>query len=323
MTAADGCVVFFTRTADAEVSELARLLTLLGVPVRRIDADALGPVQVDPAARAAVRVGGRVLRPTVSWTRRFWPSAMPPGRAPADVLYRDTWLALGHQLAGSAPVALPGPRLGLLDQLTDAAASGVRVPATVVGTDLAAAAARLPGDRLVVKVVGAHFVETEPGVLHGFLPRILPRAEVARPGAASRIPLVVQEYVPHEAEYRVYAAGGALVAFRVRKPSPDAIWRDPDAVEVRPVDAPERVARAVRGLAARWGLGYGAFDMLATESGPVFLEVNHDGDWRWYERRAGVRSVSRTLALLLRDRHAASDGAVARPRHGLLALMTG
>jgi hypothetical protein len=316
-------VVFFTRAADAEVSELERLLALLGVPSLRIDADVLGPIQVEPVTPATIRIGGRAVRPTASWTRRFWASAMPPARTPVDVLRRDSWLALAAQLARSAPAALPGPRMGLLEQLTEAAASGVGVPATVVGTDLTEAAGLLPGDRLVVKVLDAHFVESAPGTLHGFLPCVLPRAEVAGPATTSRIPLVVQAYVPHTAEYRVYAMCGELITFEVRKPAPDAIWRDPDAVAVRAVDAPAEVAATVAGLAERWSLGYGAFDVLATEDGPVFLEVNADGDWRWYEAKAGVRTVSRALALMLRDLHIACGGTIKRAGFDLLTVMAG
>lgn len=316
-------MVFFTRAADAEVSELERLLTLLGVPALRIDADDLESIQVEPTAPATIRIGGRSVRPTASWTRRFWPSAMAPARTPVDVLHRDSWLALAAQLARSAPAALPGPRLGLLEQLTRAAASGVGVPATIVGTDLAGAADRLPGDRLVVKVLDAHFVESAPGTLHGFLPCVLPRAEIAGLATTSRIPLVVQEYVRHTAEYRVYAMRGELITFEVRKPAPDAIWRDPDTVAVRAVAAPADVAAAVTGLAGRWRLGYGAFDVLATDGGAVFLEVNADGDWRWYEAKAGVRTVSRALALMLRDLHTACGGTVTRAGLDLLTVMAG
>jgi hypothetical protein len=320
----DGCVVFFTRTDDAEVSRLERLVALLGVPSLRIDADALGPIQVDLAAPATIRIGGHAVHLTVSWTRRFWASAMRPVRTPVDVLHRDTWLALAGQLARSAPAALPGPRIGLIEQLTDAAASGVQVPVTVVSTDPAEAAGRLPGDQVVLKVLDNHFIESAPGTLHGFLPRVLPRAAAAKLDASSRIPFVVQEYVRHEAEYRVYFMGGELITFEVRKPAPAAIWCEPDAVRVRLVaDVPADVAGAVVGLAERWTLGYGAFDMLATDRGAVFLEVNTDGDWRWYEAKAGVRSVSRDLALMIRDLHLISGGKVSRSRNDLLTVMAG
>lgn len=320
-SAAGGCVVFFTRRADAEVSVIERLLALAGVPTRRVDADALGPIQLDLARLGALRIGEELVRPTACWTRRFWSSAMTDPRTAAGLLRRQSWLALVRQSRLLAPHDLPGPRLGLLEQLAGAAAAGVRVPATVVTTAPARGATRLPGDRVVVKTLGPHFVEPEPGTLDGVLPRILPRDELA--DGEGPVPLVVQEYVPHLAEYRVYAIGNRLVAFEVRKPSPEAIWHDQQAVQVRQADCPEQVAGLVTELAARWRLGFGAFDVLLTGDGAVLLEVNADGDWLWYEAKAGTRAVSRQVALAVRDLHLAAGGRLDGTGAGLPALLGG
>ncbi|WP_084964879.1 ATP-grasp domain-containing protein [Thermoactinospora rubra] len=323
-SAADGCVVFFTRRADPEVSELTRLLTVLGVPSRRIDADSLSSIELDLDTPGILRIDGDRVRITACWTRRFWPSAMAVPRTSADVLRRDSWLALVRQAPTLASVAWPGPRLGLLQQLTDAVRVGIRVPPTVVSTDPVEAARRFSGDMLIVKTLGMHFVERVPGTLEGIFPCVRSRADIqSRDRLPETSPLVIQEYVRHEAEYRVYFIQGKLITLEVRKPSPDAVWRDQESVQVRETkDVPE-VAALVTCLAARWKLHFGAFDVLLADDGPVFLEVNFDGDWRWYERRAGVRSISRTIACAIRDRHRHAGGRVDRSGAGLLPLMTG
>ncbi|MEV0390010.1 hypothetical protein [Nonomuraea sp. NPDC050643] len=322
-SAAGGCVVFFTRRADPETTELQRVLALLGVPSRRVDADDPGSIELDLNDPGLLRLDGSLVRPTACWTRRFWASAMALPRSPADVLHRDSWLALVRQSPELAPVAFPGPGLGLglLEQLNDAARAGIRIPATIVTTDPAEAARRLPGDRLVVKTLGPHFAEPVPGTLHGLSPRVLPRGEI---GCHDGLPpLVVQEYVRHRAEYRVYFVRGELIMFEVSKPSPDAIWRAQEAVRVRAEERVPEVRAVVARLAERWSLAFGAFDVLLTDDGVVFLEVNADGDWRWYETKAGTRSVSRTIALTLRDLHLAAGGHATRSGVGLLMLLAG
>jgi hypothetical protein len=58
----------------------------------------------------------------------------------------------------------------------------------------------------------------------------------------------------------------------------------------------------VRTLCAAWGLRYGAFDLLVTSTGEiVFLEANPDGDWLWFEHKAGWHGVSFLAAVMVRE----------------------
>jgi hypothetical protein len=125
----------------------------------------------------------------------------------------------------------------------------------------------------------------------------------ADPGLApTGHPAVVQEYVPHVAEYRVYQLDGSLCAFHVAKPDAASPWTAPDRVAVSRADCPEAVAEAVRTLSRSWGLRFGAFDVLLTGDGePVFLEANPDGDWLWFERKAAWAGVSVTAAVMVRE----------------------
>lgn len=300
------CVLLVTRRGDAEATGLACSLRRVGVPVRRLDCDGLDGVAVTVEAGGALTVGGVRCLPTVTWLRHFSMRAAPgPGDAAGRMLHRDSWTALVRQLSVVSGAVIGGVEPGRLQQRARALALGVRTPRGLVTTDPGAVAAHCPRGRYVVKVLDRHFVEPEPGELAWFLPRIVDRGSLAdgAPPFRAGAPVVVEEYVAHEREMRVYAVGGEVHAFEVVKDDPGDIWSRPDRVRVRAVDAPAPVADAVGALSRAWDLTYGAFDFLLDGGEPVFLEVNVHGDWNWFERKAGVTVVSDAVARTVRDLH--------------------
>ncbi|WP_149182518.1 hypothetical protein [Streptomyces sp. TRM49041] len=321
---AEHCVLLLTRRGDREATEVASLLRRIGVPVLRLDADGLEDVEAtcEPGGpMTPMTLNGHRFVPTVTWLRHFSLRAAPSTR-PADrqMLYRDSWTALARQLAVVSGTTLGATDPGQLRQRAQAAALGIRTPRGVVTTDPAAAAGRLACGRYVVKALDRHYVEAEPGRLAWFLPRILERSQLdGALGLPHGTPVVLQEYVGHDAEFRVYVVGGEVIAFEVAKDDPRDIWSRPDRVRVRPAEAPPGVAEAVRALAGMWDLGYGAFDFLLDRGEAVFLEMNAHGDWRWFERKAGVDVVTRAAVRTVRDLH---WSAVGGPRPGPVGLLT-
>ncbi|MFG1963438.1 BTAD domain-containing putative transcriptional regulator [Nonomuraea sp. NPDC049028] len=320
------CVVLVDRAGINEFAVLQRGLRTLGVPSVRIDAGSIGDLRIlTRLDDGSLTVNGRRIIPTVTWVRHFSPRAVRGENGSAASLFRaDSWAALIDQLSSLSAARLPGGSdLGRLVQLDDAAEAGVRTPRTIATTDLGAASAALASDRVIVKALDQHFVETEPGTLHGVFPEIV-AGVAARKLPARDAPMIVQEYVDHWAELRVYFVDGEIRAFRVGKPSPEAIWRDEASVTVSPAAAPEPVVEAVHRLAGIWGLRYGAFDFLLTRQGPVFLEVNRDGDWRWFEAKAGVDDVSIATLSTVRTLHrqVARAGSATIDLAGFLALGT-
>ena len=68
------------------------------------------------------------------------------------------------------------------------------------------------------------------------------------------------------------------------------------------VECPPAVAATVRALATSWGLRYAAFDLLVTPAGEVvLLEANPDGDWLFYQHRAGWAGMSFLAAVMVRE----------------------
>jgi hypothetical protein len=295
------CVVLLSRSCDAELAAVGGLLRQAGVPTARINADELAATDllIDPGRRA-IRRNGRWIAPTVVWKRHFSARAIEGSASPAyDMFLRDSWRAVAGQLAAWSPAAIGMQNPGLLEQLLVAQGLQIAVPRTVVTTD-AAAAADVLGDRrsLVVKALDQHFVEASPGRLSGVFPvavKVLELPPAPRPGP----PVIVQEYVDHDAELRVYYVDGQVHGFAIGKEAAADPWLAADRVTVRPIELPATVVWAATMLAQGLSLRYGAFDFLLQGDRPVFLEVNPDGDWLWAEAKARTAPVTRAVAQLL------------------------
>lgn len=286
----------------------------LGTPVVYLDHEDLRTTSLSlDHASGTLTVDGRRITPVVTWIRHSSASAILAQARPTHsrtVLDAHCWADLLGQVAGRAAVALPGPAPTGAGQLHDARRLGVTVPRTVVGTDVAAATALLGGDRIVVKTPDFRLYQPDPAHWAPHLPAVGGSDDVgpARAGA----PVVVQEYVRHSRELRVYHLDGGLCAFEVTAADPAARWTDPDEVTVRHVACPPAAADVVAGLCAAWGLRYGAFDLLVdARDEVVFLEANPDGDWLYYEHRAGWHGVSFMAAVMVRallDRSSSRGG---------------
>jgi hypothetical protein len=307
------CVVLLSRSCDAEFTLVQDLLAAAGVPSMRINADELASagVHVDLANRTAY-VNGRWLAPTVTWIRHFSARAIEgTGVLAYDMFVRDSWQAAGGGLGVISGTTIGTRRRGILSQLLLAQRHGVAVPRTVITTDLSRAHAAFRSPWLVIKAAHDHFVEATPGRLHGVFPAIVE----GRTLAASRWsgpPVIVQEFIEHEAELRVYYVHGQVRGFEVRKDSPASPWKDPARLWAASITTPPAVESATRVLASAMSLRYGAFDFLLRDGSPVFLEVNPDGDWRWAERAARTASVTLAAAQMLTELHRQ-----ARPRDNL------
>jgi hypothetical protein len=309
-------VVLLSRACDADLDAVERLLAGAGIRTARLNADEVADtgLTVDPQ-QCAARLHGRWLTPTVTWTRHFAPAAIEGAGDPARIAFlRESWQAAAVALAGISGTSLPASAPAPLAQLDVARRHGVAVPRTLVTTDPYRAFAEFGCRQLVVKAAHRHFVEPEPGRLHGVFPVVVEQHTLS---AGLGPPVIVQEYMEHEAELRVYYVAGQLHAFRVDKGSAADLWTAPDTVGVSPVTPPPSVAEATIRLATAMSLHYGAFDFLLCAGTPVFLEVNPDGDWRWAERKSHTTPVTAAVSAMLATLHrAAPDRQEARPADG-------
>jgi hypothetical protein len=307
-TVSEAAVLLLGRAADAEFTGLESLLRRAGIAVHRRNAEDLNkdPFSIDLADGTIISLDQRLI-PTVVWLRHFTARAsIPVSGDSADGIFNiDSWSALAGQLRTVCASVIGGGTIGHLSQLVAAKSHGLRVPRTIVTTEQTAAK-RLASDRYVVKAVDRHYVESEPGRLTWFHAQVVDRGRLGDDLGFPPGPVVIQEYVPHDAELRVYVVGKETHCFEIHKDSAEDIWNRPDSVEVRYRIAPSTVIRAAQALADKWGLAFGAFDFLVDGREPVFLEVNHDGDWHWFEGKADVDFVSRAALRTVRDFHRAA-----------------
>lgn len=255
-------------------------------------------------------LSGRRVRPAVVWVRHGSACALMAQARPAgsiSPLRAESWSGFLRQVAAAAGTALPGGTVVGPGQLAQARRLGVRTPRTVVTNDVPAGAREVGAPTLVVKTPDFRLFEPDRHHWKACLPQVVGR-EAARqgsgpsPGVAGERPVVVQEYVAHARELRVYQLDGGICAFEVGKPAPSSPMTDPGSVTVTRVDCPRPAAEAVRTLCAAWNLRYGAFDLLVSDTGEVvFLEANPDGDWLWFERKARWHGVSFMAAVMVRE----------------------
>ncbi len=103
-------------------------------------------------------------------------------------------------------------------------------------------------------------------------------------------PMVFQEQIPKQQELRVVFVNGNLFAGALDASVYAAStldWRSASAEACvwQPHKLPDKVAVCLRAFMARFGLVFGAFDLIQTPSGEyVFLEVNPTGEWGMLER---------------------------------------
>ncbi|MFI5760930.1 MULTISPECIES: hypothetical protein [unclassified Streptomyces] len=255
-------------------------------------------------------VSGRRVRPAVVWVRHGSACALMAQARPAgsvNPLRAESWSGFLRQVAATADAALPGGTLVGPGQLVEARRLGVRTPRTVVTNDVPAGAREVGAPVLVVKTPDFRLFEPDRHTWKDCLPSVVGPEAAERdpgpaPGVAGERPVVVQEYVAHVRELRVYHLDGGICAFEVGKPGPSSPMTDPDSVTVTRVDCPRPAAEAVRTLCTAWNLRYGAFDLLVSDTGEaVFLEANPDGDWLWFERKARWHGVSFMAAVMVRE----------------------
>lgn len=282
----------------------------LGTPTVLVRPGELGstPMALDVDS-GLLDIAGRRVRPAVVWVRHASACALLAQARPAGSvtpLQAESWSGFLRQVASTASAALPGAVPGGTvvgpGQLALARGLGVRTPRTVITTDVAAAAREVESPTLLVKTPDFRLFEPDRANWARCRPVVVGREAAAGVPAGDGRPVVVQEYVAHARELRVYHLDGGICAFEVRKPDPSSPVTDPDSVTVTRVECPPRAADAVRTLCAAWDLRYGAFDLLVPETGePVFLEANPDGDWLWFERKARWHGVSFMAAVMVRE----------------------
>lgn len=306
------CVLVLARAADMEMNELSLALAEYDIRMVRIDADRCLDLALTVYTDTPLIEYERwLLRPILVWRRHFDITALPVDPTTVHGSYvREQWRAVADWMSVRGDWEQVNPRrhtahLDRLTQLRDAHAFGLRVPRTVVTT--LPGRSRPGGGPCIIKTAGQHLLEPHPGELHGLFPQPL---DIRRVGDAKEsAPVLVQQYHPSDHELRVFVVGERVIAYRVAKVDPAQLWVDPEAVVVTRAEVPDRLRSTLLGLARYWRLQVAAFDLLVEEGEYVFLEVNVNCDWRWFEHRAGGNAVSDAVHEWIAERFGQLAGA--------------
>lgn len=187
-----------------------------------------------------------------------------------------------------------------LVQLRVAVEEGFAVPETLVTNDPAEAAefcARF-ADRVVAKGAGPAFIHPKSRA-QVYTSRV-GAEHLAFLGDLRHAPAILQEYVDKALEMRVTVVGEQVFAAAIDSqvsPVTSGDWRR-DAFQAphHVHELPDAVAERCRRLVRRFGLIFGALDLVLTSRGDyVFLELNPNGEWDWIEALTGL-PIARALA---------------------------
>ncbi|MEV0701158.1 hypothetical protein AB0I53_25070 [Saccharopolyspora sp. NPDC050389] len=299
------CVLVLARAADMEMNELSLALAEHDIRMVRIDADrCLDLALTIYTDTPLIEFQRWLLRPVLVWRRHFDITAIPADPTTVHGAYaREQWSAVANWLAcrgdwEQVNSVRSTEHLDRLTQLQGASSVGLRVPRTAVTT--MPGRSRPGGGRCIVKTAGHHLLEPEPGALRGLFPRPL---DIRRTGEAREpAPVLVQQYLDADHELRVFVVGDRAIGFRVQKLDPAQLWVDPDSVVVERVEVPEDLVQRLLALCRQWRLDVAGFDLLGVGDEWVFLEVNVNCDWRWFEHRADCADVSTAVHDWVRSR---------------------
>jgi hypothetical protein len=303
----ESAVVLASGAGGGEFASVHNALTdSLSTPAVLIRQEDFASIHISLELETGIlEVAGYRIRPAVAWARHSSACTMAAQARPTGALSSlgaTSWADFIRHITESALAALPGTTPPAPGQLTDATRLGIRTPRTMVTTDIAAGVKYMTTPRVLIKTPDFRLYEPDSRAWQMHWPRIINRDAMPDNQEACGRPIMVQEYVDHVYELRVYYLNGGICAFAVRKPGPSSPWTDPGSVDVTRVDCPPDAAEVVRALCNEWRLSYAAFDLLVTQSGEtVFLEANRDGDWLWYERKARWHGVSFMAAVMVRE----------------------
>jgi glutathione synthase/RimK-type ligase-like ATP-grasp enzyme len=174
-------------------------------------------------------------------------------------------------------------------QLRVAQEVGLTVPRTLVTNDPEAAREFLTLDpeAYVYKRLSTMLVWNENGELTAFETQRLDETDLEHLDRVALAPCTFQRYVDKAYEIRATVVGDGVFAAKADSQRSDRgrfDWRLDTELPWTRYELPTDVAARLLAVTRRFGLVFGAFDLIRRPDGEyVFLEVNPSGQWAWFE----------------------------------------
>jgi len=222
-------------------------------------------------------------------------------------LLRQIYFCLGHARWVSDYMALEKARRKL-PQLKIAKECGLAVPLTLA-TNSPEAVRRFCTEcngQVVYKTLHAPVIQPyDDPELWSVPTSLLDMGHMAKIDLIRHTGGIFQKFIEKAYELRVTVIGEDVFAAKIdsqKDPVARVDWRDAVArglIEVTAYTLPEVVANQCRLILRRYGLLFGAIDLIRTPDGEyVFLEINCNGQWLWVEDLTGQALLSSMVSLL-------------------------
>nr|WP_285891039.1 hypothetical protein [Mesobacillus subterraneus] len=108
--------------------------------------------------------------------------------------------------------------------------------------------------------------------------------KVIKESALSLSPIVVQQYIYPKVDIRVTVIKDKLFAVKILKDKEGIAgdWRlQKHDIEYIPIDLPATIKKKCLQIVERFGLTFGAIDLIKSNNQYYFIEVNPTGEWAW------------------------------------------
>lgn len=316
-------ILVLTNTTEDTVESVLRRFREVGQRFVRVNTDWVGNESVwlefaGGQIKGSVRVGEKFEADRIKsvWYRHTPPPTLKPNISPEHTEfivgeYRSFLLSLYTAIDAFWVNPVLAVRLlgdNKLRQRLDARRRNFRVPTTLLSNDPMKIIefCERHGGKVVLKPIRPIIMLREGEQLFVYTTPISVEDIRGREAEIRLAPVMVQEYVEKELEFRVTIVGEKVFTCAIHSQDSERTkhdWRryDFENVKHEVYQLPVEIEQRLLALMKEWGLVYGAFDMILTPTGEyVFLEVNQAGQWGWIEYLTGM-PISQAIAELLMD----------------------
>jgi len=185
-------------------------------------------------------------------------------------------------------------------QLKLATEIGLRVPKTCITNNKEEATHFMEecGGKIVAKALSSPLIEEKERDYFVFTNCVQPFQNVNEQ-EFSVAPSIFQELLENKIDYRVTIIGDDYYAVRVVRESDNGVpgdWRIiKEGLKFVPSPLPRDIAGKCVKMVKKFGLVFGAIDLVCASDEFYFLEINPNGEWAWLQKVSGL-PIAETIA---------------------------
>lgn len=284
-------------TADFIVNQLNRK----GFPYHRLNTEDIGTVHnisisFDP--KIGVSIDGYNFFSSIWYRRTKTPTINTANQSEIAFFHKDfnsfllnLWSVIKTKKWLSEPSKINASE-NKVYQLSVAQSLGFNIPETKISTDSSIIKSfyNAKNKDLIVKPLrGGRYYEGNNQKL--IFTNKLKEEHIAKDSDFVMFPMIFQEEIKKTYEVRVTVVDEIVFSARINSQSSEfgkIDWRK-DRLKFQKYDLPREIEKKCLELLKVLGLKFGAIDLIKTEEGYTFLEINPNGQWVWIEKETGLK----------------------------------